>query len=151
MDSLQITTGEKRIPIDRDGVRVGELVIYPGDVVFAEKYYRLVSDFGTTFAEYEKRANELELDSTPNGNGLPANTGERLQLAREACVYVREKIDEVFGAGTSQMVFGDTMKVEIFAQFFEGINPFLKAARTEKLKPYLVKPDANGKKPRKRK
>ena len=145
MESLQISTGEKRIPITRDGQSVGELVFNPSDAMFAEKFYKIFDEFKTTLTEYQARYDALEKDS----DDAPVDTEAGLRLIHDTCVYVREKIDYVFGAGTSQIVFGDVLKMDIFYQFFDGVLPFIKAARNEKLASYLVHPKKR--KPRTRK
>ena len=136
MDSLQINTGEKRIPITRDGVSAGELVFNPSDTLFAERFYKLIGEFENKLTQYQVKSVVLEADNTPNGNDLPANMGARLELVKEACEYARESIDKVFGAGTSQTVFGDTYSLDSVQQFFEGITPYIKTARTEKVAKY---------------
>ena len=149
METLQITTGEKRIPVTRDGTHAGEVVFNPSDVIFAEKFYKIVSEFESTLHDYQSRYDELEKDS----KGQPMRMDESLSLLHETCQYVREKIDYVFGVGTSQIVFGDAMVLEVFPQFFDGITPFVQSIRAEKIAQYLPKPNGNGhaKKSRKRK
>jgi hypothetical protein len=142
MDSLQIQTGEKRIAINGDESRV--IVFNPSDTLFAERFYKLIGEFENRLTEYQQRGIELEADSTPNGNGMPANMGARLELIKEACEYSRESIDKVFGEGTSQIVFGDVLSLDAIQQFFSGITPFIQTTRAEKIAPYLVKKSVNG-------
>ena len=139
MDSLNISTGVKRIPIVRDGVDAGELVFNPQDVVFAEKFYKLLGDFQAKFTQYQLQAQELEKDNTPNGSNLPKNTPARIALAKEACEYIHEQIDYLFGAGTSAIVFGDSLSLDAVQQFFSGVAPFIQSARAEKIKQYTNK------------
>jgi len=134
MDSLQISTGEKRIAINGDEKRV--LVFNPSDVAFAERFYRLIGDFQTKLLEYKTRAESIEAQMAEDENGLPVNLNERLALMNDACVYIRGKIDELFGAGTSQTVFGDALQLDMFTQFFEGITPFIQKSRVAKLEKY---------------
>jgi hypothetical protein len=147
MDSIRIDTGEKRIAINDDPERV--IVFNPSDIVFAEKFYRVVGEFEAKQQEYISRSDEIEAVTDKDSNGLPANMEERLALLRETCEYIREKVDYVFGSGTSQTVFGDAMTLNMFEQFFSGIMPFIRSTRTEKIKQYL--PPAPVKKTRKRK
>ena len=67
------------------------------------------------------------------------NTQETLDFVVEVCNFLREQIDKVFGAGTSQTVFGETQSLEMFEQFFTGITPFIKSSRTEKVTKYTRK------------
>lgn len=138
MDSLHIDIGIKHIAINDDLNRV--ITFNPSDVVFAEKFYNLIGEFETKQVEYSKRFEEIDLDNSVDGNGIPVNSGNKLALLREACEFIRGKIDWLFGDGTSQTVFGDAMTLDMFAQFFDGIKPFIEVARTSKIEKY-----ANGK------
>lgn len=134
MDTLRIETGEKRIAINGDESRL--LIFDPSDVLFVERFYKLISEFESKLTDYQKRSKELEADTRTNGNDIPANMGARLELVKEACNYSRESIDKVFGAGTSQTVFGDALSLDAVQQFFEGITPFIAVARSEKVQKY---------------
>lgn len=125
METINIITSEKQIPIIRDGQQVGILSFNPNDVLFAERLYRLISDFEAKSAEYQERYKSL-------GN----DTGAGLQLLSETVTYIRSQIDGVFGQGTSQMVFGNTYSLDVFSQFFTAIMPFFQAARAEKVAKY---------------
>lgn len=138
MEPLQITTGEKRIPIVRDGVPVGEIVFNPSDALFAEKFYRLIGNLQTTLGEYKTKANALD-DNALDGNGLPLDMDARVALVKDACLYVRGEIDSLFGPGTSAMVFGDSMVLSAFEQFLSGLVPFIQAARVSKVQQYTKK------------
>lgn len=134
MDSLQIDVGEKRIAINGDESRL--LIFNPSDTLFVERFYKLISEFENKLTDYQNRSIALEADTTKNGNNIPANMGARLELIKEACEYSRESIDKVFGAGTSQTVFGDTLSLDAVQQFFAGITPFISVARAEKVAKY---------------
>ena len=141
MDTLNIFTGEKRIPIVRDGVPAGEVVFNPSDVLFAEKFYRLLGEFQAKFTQYRMQSRELEKDIRTNGlgNDIPANLGERIALVKEACEYVYEQIDTLFGENTSQIVFGGALSLDAIQQFFSGVTPFIQKARVEKIQKYTNK------------
>ncbi len=136
MDSISIDTGEKRIAINGDPDRV--IVFNPRDVVFAEKFYKLISDFETHLTEYQTRAATIDSDTNNDTNGIPTNTPARIELLKETCAYVRGQIDYLFGEGTSQKAFGDVLALDMFSQFFEGMTPYIRAARAEKIAQYVV-------------
>lgn len=140
MEALQITTSEKRIPIIRDGQEAGVLVFNPNDVTFAEKFYRLIGEFQQKLTEYRLRADVIEKIQAIDENNLPVNVGDRLTLQHEACVYIREQIDALFGVDTSQKVFGSTLDLDLFPQFFNGITPYIQAARNSRVERYSNKP-----------
>jgi hypothetical protein len=134
MDSIRIDTGVKRIAINGDPTRVIEF--NPKDVLFAEKYYQMVGEFQNKQEDYSTRAEVLEADAEVDEIGLPLNTQERLALFREICDWTKEKIDQVFGAGTSEKAFGEALNFDMFVQFFEGVKPFIEEARSEKVQKY---------------
>lgn len=137
MDSLIISTGEKRIAINGDQSRV--IAFTPSDVVFAEKFYRLIGDFEEKFAAFQEQGKQLDADNAEDENGLPVNMAARIDLAKNACAYMREQIDSLFGSGTSDKAFGDVYSLGAIEQFFSGITPFIQTARVEKIAKYTNK------------
>jgi hypothetical protein len=137
MDSIRIDTGVKKILIN-DGPEFIEF--NPGDVAFAEKFYSLISEFETKMVEYQARSDEIDANKGVDTHDIPVNFESRIKLMRDVCEFVREKIDGLFGTGTSQKVFGNALTLDMFSQFFEGITPFIQKARTEKVEKYQKKP-----------
>lgn len=134
MDSLQINTGIKRIAINDDENRVIEF--NPEDIIFVEKFYGLIKEFEKKEVEFRKRSDEIGAITELDEYGIPVNTAESIQLVMDLCKYLRAQIDKVFGKDTSQKVFGDTMTLNMFEQFFTGIMPFVQSARKEKVSQY---------------
>lgn len=134
MDSLQIKTGEKRIAINGDPERV--IVFNPSDLLFAEKFYGLIGEFETRLTEYQNRSEAMDAVTELDANELPVNMDERIALLRETCTFIRERIDYLFGAGTSQKAFGDALNFNAIIQFFNGIMPFVQSVRKEKVAKY---------------
>jgi hypothetical protein len=139
MDSIQINTGEVRIPFIRDGQDVGEISFNPKDAAFAERFYKIVGEFSSKMDEYETRKKEL--------TGDPDEAA--IALLKETCQFIRDRIDYVFGTDTSQKAFGNALVLDVFSQFFDGITPYIQQARVEKIAKYL--PPTSNRKPRKRK
>jgi len=135
MQNIQIDTGDIRLSINDDEARI--ITFNPKDSLFSEKFYHLVGNFHLQLGEFQKRAEELDADKSLDENSIPFNIQAKFDLIKETCDYVRKEIDVVFGEGTSQIVFGDVMNLEIFPQFFEGISPFFKEARKEKVEKYI--------------
>lgn len=125
-----------KIPVERDGEKVGAIRVDPSDVVFAEKMYDLIGDMEAMQTDFEKRSAALDGSDAKDKYGIPMNARERLRLMREACEAMYGKIDAVFGAGTSEMVFGETRSLEAIEQFFDGIAPYLEEAQAERIKKY---------------
>jgi hypothetical protein len=137
MDNLRIDTGVKRIMIN-DGPEF--LEFNPSDILFAEKFYSLISEFETKMDEYKARTEEIEANKELDAHGMPVNFEARVKLMREVCEFIRERIDHLFGAGTSQKAFGNVLSLNVFEQFFAGITPFIKQARNEKVDKYTPPP-----------
>lgn len=136
-DTIRVTTGIKRIAIENEfGETTGEICFNPSDALFAERFYGLLKELEEKLAEYQKRSKEIDDIQEVDDHGIPVNFKERLDFLHEACEYFREKIDHLFGAGTSQNAFGDTLNLDMFIQFFDGIAPFVQKARSEKLAKY---------------
>lgn len=135
MDSIRIDTGVKRVCINDNPEKVIEF--NPSDVIFAEKFYQLIKDFELKQTEFINRSKELDANKEIDENGLPVNLNESIALLKEVCNYFREKIDGLFGEGSSQKAFGDSLNLDIFEQFFEGILPFIEKVREEKVKKYV--------------
>jgi hypothetical protein len=134
MQSIQINTGEIKLAINDDPNRV--IVFNPADVMFAERFYKMAGTLEDTLTQYQRQMTELEKETGVDEKGIPVNADARMELVKEISTYCRGQIDELFGAGTSQKAFGDTLNVSVFAQFFEGITPFIKQARADKIQKY---------------
>ena len=146
MDSIKITTGAVRLCINDDPERVIEF--NPTDVLWAERFYNLIGELEAKRAELMERAEQLDAAGGTDANGLPTNMGAGLALLRETCEFLRERIDYLFGPGTSQTVFGDAMTLDMFEQFFTGITPYVQSARSGKVERYSkpVRSKSKGKK-----
>lgn len=137
MDKISLSTGTKRIAIERDGVVTGELKFNPSDATFAERFYNLYSELTKKLEEYDRKAKALAEQAQADGYGVPDNAKEQLDVLLEGCRYLRDKIDELFGAGTSEAAFGDVLDPGLFIQLLTAIMPFFEEARQEKTRRYL--------------
>lgn len=136
-DNIRIDSGIKRITINDDPNRVIEF--NPEDVVFVERFYNLLSEFKSSEKDFLERAKQLDTETEKDEFGVPVNAAERIQLMKDLCDWCKEKIDHLFGEGTSKTVFGDANNIDMFIQFFEGITPFLESARNKKVNKYQTK------------
>lgn len=135
MESIKLNSGIIRLEIDCDGEK-NIIAFNPEDVNFAEGVYRLMADMEEKQAEFKNKEAEIAKAAKFDENGIPDNFGERLALYKDVCDYMRVKIDELFGEGTSQKVFGDANTLNMFEQFFDGIAPYIRKARESKLESY---------------
>jgi hypothetical protein len=134
MENLKIDTGTKRIMINDDPNNV--LEFNPADVAFAEAFYQLMKNFEEKQVEYSARAEALDKNKAVDSTGVPINFQEGMELLREINIFMRGEIDILFGAGTSQKLFGNAVNLQMFTQLFEGITPFIASARVAKVSAY---------------
>ena len=141
MDEIKIISRKKRIAIrDEDDQVIGEISFNPHDVAFAERFHEIYQEFASKQKEYEAKAKELDAaNADVDQNGIPRQFDQGIAFIREVCEFMYEKIDQLFGEGTSKIVFRDSLDVDMIGQFFEGITPFIEQARAEKIKGYFNK------------
>ncbi len=134
MSNININTGEIRLTINDDESRV--IVFNPNSLEFMDNLCELIADLENKEKEYKAREVELDKNKEVNSYGMPVNLKEKLELLKETCGYMREKIDTVFGEGTSQKVFGNANTLDMFEQFFEGVTPYIEKVRGAKINKY---------------
>lgn len=132
MDELRIKDAVE-LAINGDENRI--IKFNPNDLLFTERYYAMYAEFREKQKELEAKAEELE-NSELDDNGMPVNIGEQIEFMKQTCQFVYEKIDGLFGQGTSQKVFGDALDFEMIGQFFEGITPYFNKVREGKVNKY---------------
>ena len=137
MKSLNIDTGAIRIAINDDKDRVIEF--NPQDLSFMNNFYKLLESFAAKEKEFFNRLKEIEENEELTEFGVPANFPEGMVLLEEISEYLKGQIDLVFGQGTSQKAFGDANTLNMFEQFFNGIAPYVQAARAGKVNKYTGK------------
>jgi len=138
MDNLIISSGIKHISIENENGQVtGEISFNPSDVLFAEKFYVVYGEFQSKLTEYLSKAQNLDLQKDEfDANGMPINAKQGIEFLREVCDFMRGKIDELFGSGASQSIFGDVLNLNTISQFFEGITPYFQTDREKKISKY---------------
>lgn len=131
MPSLQIHTGEVRLQILDDAGEVrGIFKFNPTDIETAKRLLKIQEDFENKEAEFQKRADDIE----KNGS-----TSDKIDLLSELCQYIEQEIDECFGEGSSKILFGDAMSIDMFNDFFSGITPYYEKASKDRIAKYQKK------------
>lgn len=133
--SIYIKSATVRLLVNDDEARVIEF--NPEDISFIEAFYGLIKEFDKKMSEFKGKEIALEKDKTVDKYGIPVNTAKRIALTRSVCTYLRSKVDELFGEGTSDAAFGKANTLDMFTQFFEGITPYIEVARSKKVSKYL--------------
>ena len=128
MESLKIRTGEVRIRIldDRDEER-GIFKFNPEDIETTKKFFNVQKDFEVKQKEFLDKS---ELCTTPD---------KKIELLSEIVDYLKTTIDDCFGQGSSQILFGDNCSLTMFEDFFEGITPYYEQASKARIEKYKNK------------
>ena len=125
MASLQIRTGAIRLEIFDDfNESRGFFVFNPEDVQQAQKAVELAEQLDVINNDFQKRAKECV---TPQ---------EQISLLCEIVDAFEKLIDDCFGEGTSQLVFGDAKSLGMFYDFFEGVMPYYEKASENRMAKY---------------
>lgn len=132
-----------RIAINDDPARVIEF--NPDDVGFVERCYALIDNVEAKENEIKEKLEAIRKDQTESSYGMPNSIRREVQLTAEMCRYMREQIDNVFGAGSSQTIFGDVNVPTMFGEFFTLIGPCISSARSGAVKKYTAKKKATSK------
>jgi hypothetical protein len=151
MDSLHIDTGEKRIQIDDDPGRM--IVFNPSDVLWVDRFRGMKRDVLAKLDEFSKKSGELQViirfeakKKAPDQNLIDETENRGSALYREACIYMRGLIDNIFGKDASQTAFGDLMSGTAIVSFLEGITPYIEIVRAAKVAAYVPHPQAKKRK-----
>lgn len=126
MDSLKINTGKVRLQIlDEDGNQRGIFTFNPSDIESAKRIIEIQKDFEMKNVEFQKRINAAE------------TMEEKITILDELVTYFKKVIDDCFGEGSSQVLFGNDKSVEMFYDFFDGITPYYEKASKERMAKYI--------------
>ena len=138
---LRIDDGTKKLGIN-DGPEF--ISFNPTDVKWAELFQGMRQELLDKVDELQARSKELEAKAkAPGTTGVAAEIEKSgLALRTEVCVYMREKIDRLFGENTSQKVFGDLMSEYAITSFLEQVSPHIQIARAAKVAAYVPHPQA---------
>ena len=122
MDSLQIRTGEISLKIlDDAGNERGIFKFNPDDIQSAKRVMSLQEELALKQTDFEIRSQACE---TPE---------EKVDMLEEVVTYFRGVIDQCFGEGSSQVLFGDAKSISMFDDFLTGIMPYYEAASKKRM------------------
>lgn len=125
MDSLQVRTGQVSLRIlDDSGEERGIFRFNPEDIESAKRVLALQEELINKDKEFIEK------------NKLCKTADERLELLSDTVNYFRTLIDDCFGAGTSDLVFGNAHTLSMFSDFIEGISPYYQKASAKRTAKY---------------
>ena len=130
MDTLKINTGaiSLRIVDDNDNEQ-GIFKFNPNDIGTANKFFELMQEINSKQLQFQQKEAQIKDDDTKS----------KLDLACEVIEYFENKIDEIFGTGTSQLLFGNAKTIDMFSDFFNGIAPYYEKSSQERMNKYTRK------------
>ena len=139
MDTLQIDSGIKRVSITRDGIEVPDTIEFnPSDVRWAERFQTMKREVLKSIEDMRKKAEVLsKLSEDATEEDQTEIEKQEIELRDVCCTFMREKIDILFGLGTSQKAFGDLHSEYAIASFLENITPYIQLAREKKYAKYI--------------
>lgn len=130
MSQLQISTGAVKLDIIRDGENVGVFKFNPRDIGEAQRYGKVVAEMESKKVDYLKTA--VELDESDD-------VGSKIDFLAEYVGDLRKDIDKIYGEGTSQLVFGNALNIDMFFDFLSSLAPYYKQASSERTAKYKNK------------
>lgn len=136
MESIKITDRKIRLMINDDESKI--IAFDPQDVGFVNRYYGLIDFLNTKQAEYISEG--AAIDESAGSEQEKQRNG--LKLLEKMCRETKEQFDVVFGTGTMDRIFGDTLRLDMFEELLYGIAPYINKARQKKLDQYT--PKTNG-------
>ena len=103
MDSLKISTGRVRLQIvDEAGNQRGIFSFNPSDIQSAKRIIEIQKEFEAKNSEFQARINNAE------------TLEEKVTILDDLVSYFEGVIDDCFGSGSSQILFGDDKSIEMF-------------------------------------
>jgi hypothetical protein len=135
LQSIHIDSGVKRIAINDDPNRVIEF--NPHDTIFAEKLYRTYTKMAGLEKAYSERAAALTESIETDDLDVPTDFEPFVQLRKEMLDVIVQEIDNLFGAGTSDLVFQGDITDYTVTQFLEGMIQYIMPERAEAMRQYM--------------
>ena len=128
MESLRVRTGQISLQVlDDAGEPRGIFKFNPRDLESAKHVYAFQKELDVKQKEFEDREKECE---TPE---------ERVSLLAEICDYFNNMIDECFGSGSSEILFGGAKTLGMYEDFINGIIPYYQEASESRIQEKATK------------
>lgn len=130
MDTLKINVGSISLKIlDDNNNERGIFTFNPNDIVTANKFFALMQEIDPKQEEFKQKELQIKDEDTKG----------KLDLVCEVIDYFEGKIDEIFGDGTSNLLFGNAKTLDMFSDFFNGIAPYYEKVSKQRMDKYTKK------------
>ena len=130
MDSIKITDRKIRLMINDDESKV--IAFDPQDVGFVNRYYGLIDFLNARQEDYSKEAESIDKSECSKEE----KNRQVFKLLEKMCNETKEQFDIVFGVGTMDRIFGDSLRLSMFEELLYGIAPYINKTRLEKIEKY---------------
>lgn len=129
MEKIRINQkGTYKIEVNDNG---DYITINPNDTRLMGKLLNILADIEVKQKEFEEKAQAIisreDKDINIAGSQVPVtqNLMDYIKLLDDFCVVCRGYIDDIFGKGASQKIFGDVNDPDMFEDFFNQLEPHL--------------------------
>ena len=130
MAGIRVNTGVKRIEVNDDG---DYITLSLSDNDFLNRFFALYENSQKMANEFSSSEAQIREKYQGDAETSAACLREVLSIYTEAGKNMMSEVDNLFGAGTCQKVFGDiTPSFELYYDFFEQLNPYLQEFAKEK-------------------
>lgn len=136
-NSIKIRSNAIRIAVEKNDGSEHILTINPDDLVFVQNMYEFYAQAQKKEKEYKAQIVALNKDKTKDSLGLPANLDKIIDINMKYADYMRKKMDDLFGTGTCQELFGQARDFNAILHLIEDIMPFISKSRKTKMDKYL--------------
>lgn len=126
MASLTINTGVVVLDIfhaDSDECR-GQFKFNPDDIQLARRLIDLKDKFSTASKDFKSKSEKCVTEK------------DEADLILEISNFFIGQIDELFGEGSCELLFGETRTLGMFKDFFDGITPYFNKASKKRVSKY---------------
>lgn len=125
MESLQVRTGQISLQIlDDYGEVRGIFKFNPQDIESAKRVFALQAELPSKQAEFEQRIEAVK------------NDDEKMEVLSDIVDYFNNAIDDCFGSGSSDVLFGGAKALSMYEDFFNGILPYYQKASEKRVGKY---------------
>lgn len=125
MESLQVRTGQVSLKIlDDFGKERGIFTFNPEDINSAKAVLQVQKQLPEFEAAYDKKVKEAVTDE------------DKVQCLDDMVTELNKTIDEIFGEGSSQVLFGGAKTISMYFDFFEGIQSYYDKASKSRMAKY---------------
>lgn len=125
MGKLIINTGVISLDIeDSDGTKRGTFRFNPRDILIAKRMLDMQAELNEKMSEFQQREEAI------------TKPEEKVDFLYEVTEYYRKKIDDIFGAGSSQILFGDAHTLGMISDFVDGVTPYFNTASKNRMDKY---------------